>query len=65
MKKNILHLENLIQDYILGYRAESKSPNTVEEYSYFLRLFLTLLYKNESMSTVTQIDKQATGALFN
>ena len=58
MKNNILHLENLIQGYILSCNAEGKSPNTVQWYSDFLHLLAHLLQKFHYPLTITQINRQ-------
>ena len=58
MKKNILHLGNLIEGYILACWAEGKSPNTVQWYGDFLRLFLHLLQEFHCPLIITQINKE-------
>jgi integrase/recombinase XerD len=58
LKKNTLHLENLIEGYILACRAEGKSPNTVQWCGDFLRLFLHLLQKFHCPLIITEINKE-------
>ena len=57
MSSDILHLQNLVQGFILSCKTEGKTSKTIEWYGSFLYRFLHFLTANNLPTYIDEIDK--------